>query len=65
MPEMNGHDLAYEIRRLRSDTAVVMVSGSEIPEQTRQLVDAVVPKDEAARELLPAVARVCDRLAAS
>lgn len=65
MPEMNGHELACEIRRLRPDTAVVMVSGSEIPEETRRLVDAVVPKEEAARELLPAVSRVCERLSAS
>lgn len=62
MPEMNGHDLASEIRRLRPDTAVVMVSGSDIPEETRRLVDAVVPKEEAARELLPAVSRVCERV---
>jgi len=62
MPEMNGHELAREIRRLRPDTAVVMVSGSDIPEETRRLVDAVVPKEEAARELLPAVSRVCERV---
>jgi CheY-like chemotaxis protein len=62
MPEMNGHDLAYEIRRLRPDTPVVMVSGSEIPESTRRLVDAVVPKEEANRELVSTVARLCDRL---
>jgi|HubBroStandDraft_5_1064220.scaffolds.fasta_scaffold384617_2 CheY-like chemotaxis protein len=65
MPEMNGHALACEIRRLRPETPVVMVSGSEIPEETRRLVDAVVSKDEAARELLPTVSRVCDRLSAS
>jgi CheY-like chemotaxis protein len=65
MPEMNGHDLAYEIRRLRPETPVVMVSGSEIPEETRRLVDAVVPKDEAKRELLPTVARLCDRVSPS
>ena len=65
MPEMNGHDLAREIRRLRPETPVVMVSGAEIPEATRRLVDAVVSKDEAARELLPTVSRVCERLSAS
>jgi CheY-like chemotaxis protein len=62
MPEMNGHEFAYEIRRLRPDTRVVMVSGSEIPEETRQLVDAVVPKEEATRQLLPTVARLCQGL---
>jgi CheY-like chemotaxis protein len=65
MPEMNGHDLASEIRRLRPETPVVMVSGGDIPEETRRLVDAVVSKEEAARELLPTVSRVCDRLSAS
>ena len=65
MPEMNGHELAYEIRRLRPETPVVMVSGSEIPEETRRLVDAVVPKDEANRELLRTVARLCDRVSPS
>jgi len=61
MPEMNGHELAHEIRRLRPGTRVVMVSGSEIPEETRRLVDAVVPKEEANRQLLPTVVRLCER----
>jgi CheY-like chemotaxis protein len=62
MPEMNGHDLASEIRRLRPDTRVVMVSGGEIPEETSRLVDAVVPKDEASGRLLPTVDRLCGLL---
>jgi CheY-like chemotaxis protein len=61
MPEMNGHQVAYEMRRLRPDTPVVMFSGSEIPEETRQLVDAVVPKTEVPNELLPTVTRLCHR----
>jgi CheY-like chemotaxis protein len=44
MPEMNGHEFASEIKRLRPDTRVVMVSGSEIPEEIRQQVDAVVTR---------------------
>jgi hypothetical protein len=36
-----------------------MVSGLEIPEEIRQLIDAVVHHEEAARELLPTVARLC------
>jgi CheY-like chemotaxis protein len=59
MPEMNGHDVASEIRRLRPKTRVVMVSGGVVPEETTRLVDAVVPKDEASRELLPTVDRLC------
>jgi DNA-binding response OmpR family regulator len=60
IPEMNGHQVAYEMRRLRPDTPVVMFSG-EIPEETRQLVDAVVPKTEVPNELLPTVTRLCHR----
>jgi CheY-like chemotaxis protein len=63
MPEMNGHQLAAEIRRIRPETPVVMFSGEEmIPEETRKLVDAVVTKNEAIRELLPTVTRLCNRL---
>jgi CheY-like chemotaxis protein len=65
MPEMNGHEFASEIKRLRPDRRVVMVSGSEIPEESRQLVDAVIHKEEAARELLPTVARLCQGLVGS
>ena len=60
MPEMNGHQVASEIRRLRPETPVVMFSGSDIPEETRQLVDAVVPKSDAPRELLPTITRLCE-----
>jgi DNA-binding NarL/FixJ family response regulator len=60
MPDMNGHQFAYEIRRLKPETPVVMFSGSEIPEETRQLVDAIVPKADAHKTLLPTVSRLCD-----
>jgi len=60
MPEMNGHELASEIRRIRPETPVVIFSGEEmIPEETRELVDAVVLKDDAIAELLPTITRVC------
>jgi CheY-like chemotaxis protein len=65
MPEMDGDQLAREIRQLRPLTPVVMVSGSDIPEETRRLVDAFVPKSEASRELLSTVTRLCDRLSPS
>jgi CheY-like chemotaxis protein len=61
MPEMNGHQVALEIRRIRPQTLVVMFSGSEIPKETHTLVDAVVPKAGAISELLPTVARLCNR----
>ncbi len=65
MPDMNGHQLAHEIRRLRPGTPVVMFSGGEVPDETRQLVDAVVPKTDARRELVPTVTRLCDSLTPS
>ena len=65
LPEMNGHEFATEIKPLRPDTRVVMMSGLEIPEEIHPLVDAVVHQEEAARELLPTVARRCQGLAGS
>jgi CheY-like chemotaxis protein len=62
MPEMTGHELALEIRRVRPETMVVMVSASDIPEETCRLVDAVVHKLDAITELLPTVDRLCDAM---
>jgi len=61
MPDMNGHQVAVEIRSTRPDTLVIIFSGSEIPEETQKLVDAVIPKNGEIRELLPVVTRLCDR----
>src|SRR3982074_731649 len=34
MPEMNGHEVALEIRRLRPQAPIIMLSGAvEVPEQ--------------------------------
>jgi CheY-like chemotaxis protein len=62
MPEMNGHQLASEMRHIRPETPVVMFSGSEIPEETRNLVAAVIRKTEAVKELLPTVTRICNQV---
>jgi CheY-like chemotaxis protein len=61
MPEMNGHQVALELKRITPETPVVILSGSEIPEETHKLVDAVVPKTVATTELLPTVARLCSQ----
>ncbi len=61
MPEMSGHQLALEIRRSRPHAKVIIFSASEVPQETYELVDAVVPKSEAIRELLPTVTRLCKR----
>jgi DNA-binding NtrC family response regulator len=60
MPEMNGHELATEIKRLRPEIPVVMVSSDEeIPEHILKVVDAFVSKNEAPSRLLPVITRFC------
>jgi two-component system, cell cycle sensor histidine kinase and response regulator CckA len=61
MPEMNGHQVALEIKRIRPEALVVLVSGSEmIPDKTNRLVDAVVSKTATIWELLTTVTRLCN-----
>jgi CheY-like chemotaxis protein len=60
MPDMNGHELATEIKRLRPHIPIVMVSSDEgIAEQVLNVVDAFVSKNEAPRRLLPVITRIC------
>jgi CheY-like chemotaxis protein len=61
MPVMNGYEVASEIKRLRPELIVIMVSGSEVPVSALTKVDAFVPKLEATRELLPMIAELCGR----
>ncbi len=46
MPDMNGCDVAFEIRRARPGLAVILLSGSEVPKYALALVDASVLKLE-------------------
>ena len=60
MPEMNGHEVATEIKRLKPQIPIVMVSSDdEIPEHTLKVVDAFVSKNEAPSRLLPVITRIC------
>jgi CheY-like chemotaxis protein len=61
MPAMNGHNVAAAIKRCRPDILIVMFSASEIPQETRDLVNAVVYKTDATEQFLPTVARLCNR----
>jgi CheY-like chemotaxis protein len=61
MPEMNGYEVAVEIKRARPEVAVILLSGSDVPIQALTVVDAFVPKLEASRELLPTVAALCSK----
>jgi CheY-like chemotaxis protein len=60
MPEMNGLELAIAMRRLRPLTPIIMFSGAvDVPEQALMVVDAFVPKDCLASQLLPTIVRLC------
>jgi CheY-like chemotaxis protein len=61
MPGMNGHEVAFEIKRVRPDLKVILLSGSEVPTQALALVDAFVPKLEANQQLLPTIAELCSQ----
>jgi DNA-binding NtrC family response regulator len=60
MPDMNGHELATEMKRLRPQVPIVMVSSDEgIAEHVLKVVDAFVSKNEAPSRLLPVITRIC------
>ena len=59
MPEMNGQEVAIEIRRIRPQAPIIMLSGAvDVPEQALKLVDAFIAKDRLASQLLPAIAQL-------
>ena len=57
MPEMNGEEVAMEMRRVRPLAPIILLTGAvDVPDQALSLVDALVPKDRLASELLPTIA---------
>jgi two-component system, OmpR family, response regulator CpxR len=58
---INGYEVASEIKLVRPELIVVLLSGSEVPMQVLESVDAVVPKLEASALLLPMIAELCSR----
>ena len=59
MPEMNGHEVASGLKRLRPQVPIVMVSSDDqIPEHALNVVDAFVSKDEVPSRLLPVITRI-------
>lgn len=57
MPRMNGREVALEMRRLRPQAPIILLTEAEaVPETTLNLVDALVAKDRLASQLLPAIA---------
>ena len=61
MPELDGHHVAVAIKQCQPGISIVMFSGGEVPEETRNLVDAVVLKTEAIEHLLATIAQLCNR----
>jgi CheY-like chemotaxis protein len=60
MPEMNGHEVASEIKRIRPQIPIIMVSSdTQIPAHALKVVDAFVSKDEARSRLLPVITQIC------
>jgi CheY-like chemotaxis protein len=59
MTTMDGYDFALEIKRILPHMIIVMISGSDVPFYTLALVDALIPKVEIARELMPMITGLC------
>jgi len=59
MPQMNGQEVAIEMRRLRPEALIIMLSGAvDIPEQALKLVDAFIAKDCLSSQLIPVIAHL-------
>jgi len=62
-PEMNGHEVATEIKRLTPQVPIIMLSSDqEIPADVLKAVDAFVSKNDAPARLLPVITRVCGEI---
>ena len=59
MPEMNGHEFAIEMRRLRPQAPIIMLSAAvDVPKQVLKMVDAFIAKDHLFSQLLPVIAQL-------
>ena len=59
MPEMNGQELAIEMRRLRPQAPIILLTGAvDVPAQTLKQVDAFIAKDRFGSQLLPTIAQL-------
>jgi DNA-binding NtrC family response regulator len=61
MPGMNVSEVALEMKRVRPELMIILLSGSEVPTPALALVDAFVPKLEASRQLRTMIAELCSR----
>ena len=59
MPEMNGQEVAIEMRRLRPRAPIILLTAAvDVPQQALNLVDACIAKDRLASQLLPTIAQL-------
>lgn len=59
MPGMSGPEVAIEMRRLRPQAPIIMLSAAvDVPEHALKLVDAFVAKDRLASQLLSVIAQL-------
>jgi CheY-like chemotaxis protein len=57
MPKMNGQEVALELRRLRPQAPIILLTaGKGVPDPALRLADALVAKDRLASQLLPTIA---------
>jgi DNA-binding NtrC family response regulator len=61
MLDLSGDEVAFQIKRLDPELTIILLSGNEVPPHALVLVDAVVQKLEASRQLLPMIAELCAR----
>ena len=66
MPEMNGQEFAIEMRRLRPQAPIIILSAlTDVPKQALKLVDAFITKDHMSSQLLPMIAQLHETVLAS
>ena len=56
LPDTDGCDIASEIKCLRPEMTLILLSGIEVPIVALAMVDAFVSRVEASRDLLPMIA---------
>ena len=66
MPDMNGQEFAIEMRRLRPQAPIIILSAlTDVPKQALKLVDAFITKDHLSSQLLPMIAQLHETVLAS
>jgi CheY-like chemotaxis protein len=64
MLDMDGYEVAVEMKRIRPELTVILLSGGDVPAQALAYVDAFIHKLDASTELLPMIATLCSRISA-